>query len=108
MERTINTKCYIGDILHFVMVNRDIIINKVLEAELYQQKVIAQIVINKDEGISYWKDCYEMIAGEEDVDSYKPCNWTSPDIFVFSSAELADQFVTNLKDIDYANKITWW
>ena len=107
MERIIDSKCYIGDILYFVMVDRNIITNKVFGSKLYKQEKIRQVVINIGEGISYWKDCYEMMAKEEDVDSYKP-NWSCSDIFVFSTSEKAEKFMNDLKDTNYVNSIEWW
>lgn len=108
MKRVIESKCYIGDILYFIGVDRHFPSNKIIGINLYKQSEIIQIVINKDEGISYWSDCYEMIAREENIDSYKPCNWTSPDIFVFSSLEKAEKFIDDLNNVDFVNSIKWW
>lgn len=108
MKRDIESKCYIGDILYFVMLDMNIVTKEVFGSKLYKQQPIAQVVINKDEGISYWSDCYEMIAREENIDSNKPCNWTSPDIFVFSSLEKSYKFIHDLNNIDFVNKIEWW
>lgn len=108
MKRVIESKCNIGDILYFILVDKNFSSNKIIGINLYKQSEITQIVIHKDEGISYWNDCYEMIAREENIDSYKPCNWTSPDIFVFSSLEKADKFIGDLNNVDFVNSITWW
>ena len=107
MIRQFEAKCYIGDYLYKVLVDRDITNNIIKYTNIDEPIKIQCINIDEKYGISYWKNSYELIVYDEDIDSYHPCS-SCCDIFVFSSFNKAKKFVYDLENSNLVKKIRWW